>query len=307
MFYNSFSQNLKSIFKERVHKISIMTGLSCPNRDGTLSNKGCVFCDPYGSGFDKMNYPDDQSIKEQIINNMDKIKKRFKCDKFIAYFQAFSNTNTSPENLKKITREALSIENIVGISISTRPDLFSDEIIEVLSEINLQTYLWVEIGIQSANEKTLELINRNHTFEDVIISVSKLHEHKIKVCGHVIIGLPGESRDDILNTAKSLTKIKIDGIKIHPLFIAKNSQLETEWKKSKIKLIDEDIYIKLVVDFLEHSRPETSIHRIVGSGRKDVHVAPDWCLKKHRVIQKINDEFRSRNSKQGKHYCQIVD
>jgi len=299
VFYNNLSGHLKRVFGERVHKISVMTGLSCPNRNGTLSAEGCIFCDPYGSGAildDPSNPP---PIEDQIKINIGRIKKRFACNKFIAYFQAFSNTNTSPKNLKELVERALSFQEIVGISISTRPDLLEDGIMEVLKETSSKTYLWVEIGIQTANDETLKRINRNHTFRDVASAVTRLHGQGIKVCGHVILGLPGEERKDVLFTAQVLSELKVDGIKIHPLFVAKESPLETGWRQGEVDLLDEETYVKWVVDFLEYIPPETVIHRLVGAGRRGIHLAPDWPLQKQKIINRINEEFKSRGTRQG--------
>jgi uncharacterized protein len=299
LYYNNVSKHLKETFGSRVRKISIMTGFSCPNRDGTLSSEGCIFCDPYGSGkiINKPIKP--KGIEEQIREGIDGVKRRFDCNKFIAYFQAFSNTNTSPDTLLNFTERVLAFKEIVGISISTRPDLLGKGILDVLDGINKRTYLWVELGIQTSNDETLKRINRNHTFKDVVDAVTRLHNIGIRVCGHVIFGLPGENREDVLNTAKDLSKLKIDGLKLHSLFIAKNSPLETLWKQGDVILINEDTYVLWVVDFLERTMPSTIIHRLVGTGRMGIHLAPDWCLKKQEVIQRINEEFQRRRTKQG--------
>jgi uncharacterized protein len=299
IYYTSLSSHLKQVFGTRVQRIPVNTGMTCPNWDGTLSYDGCIFCDPHGSGAifdDTNNVP---SIEEQIKSKIDFLGKRFGCDKFIAYFQAFSNTNTTPENLEMLATRALSVPGIIGLSISTRPDLLNDDILDVIGKISQKTYLWLEIGIQSANDETLKLINRNHSFDDVVKAVNRAHEHEIKVCGHVIIGLPGEGNADIINTAKSLAALDIEGVKIHSLYISKGSTLEREWKKGNVHLLDEETYVSWVVDFLEYTKPETVIHRLVSAGRKEVHVAPTWCLDKQRIIGKIDQEFFRRGSRQG--------
>ncbi|MGQ9617713.1 MAG: TIGR01212 family radical SAM protein [Candidatus Aminicenantia bacterium] len=297
--YNSFNSNLRKIFGERVQKIPVDAGFFCPNKDGKLSTKGCIFCDSYGAGSVKFaGLP----LNEQIERGIKKAKEKYGANLYIVYFQAHTNTYCKWEKLKEYIDIALSYKGVIGISIGTRPDTLADDILDGLSELSKTKYLWLELGLQSIHEKSLKFLNRNHSFEDFHFGYKRAKERKIQVCAHIILGIPGESREDTIETAKYLAKIEIDGVKIHPLHVLKGTELQKIYDESKIKLLEKDEYVKLVVDFIEHLHPSTIIHRITGEREQSHLIAPLWVLKKSEIITEIEREFERRKSYQGIHF-----
>lgn len=297
--YNSFGQHLTKKFGERVQKISVDAGFLCPNKDGTLSSKGCIFCDKYGSGPIKFaGLP----LSEQIEKGIEFAKARYGANLYIVYFQAHTNTYCSWGRLKEYIDLALSYKGVVGISIGTRPDTLSDEILDGLGTLSKTIYLWLEIGLQSIHDRSLQFLNRNHTFSDFETAFKRAKKRKIQICAHVILGIPGESWNDMMETAKYLAHIEIDGVKIHPLHVLTGTELQKMYEQHKIELLEKDKYVKLVVDFLERLHPSTIIHRITGEREQFLLVAPLWVLKKSEVIMDIEREFQRRGSYQGFYY-----
>lgn len=294
--YLSFNEHLKKVFNTRVHKIPVNAGFYCPNKDGTFSSKGCIFCDEYGSG---PIYNKNISITEQILQGIEIKKKRFGAEKFIVYFQAHTNTYTSREILAKYIDEALKIKDVAGISIGTRPDCLPDEMFNLIDETSKKTYLWLELGLQSIHLKSLKFLNRNHTFSDFLNSFLEAKRRNIRVCVHVILGIPGEDKEEMLETAKVLNLLKIDGIKIHPLHVLKNTELEKLYLKNKVKLLEKEEYVNLVCDFIEYLHPETVIQRLTGERERELFVDPEWLLNKTEILNSIDNELVRRNSYQG--------
>jgi radical SAM protein (TIGR01212 family) len=298
-FYNSFSQHLIKKFGERVQKVSVDAGFQCPNKDGTLSFKGCIFCDRYGAGPVKFaGLP----LREQIEKGIQFAKTRYGANLYIVYFQAHTNTYCRWEKLKEYIDIALSYKGVIGISIGTRPDTLPEEILDGIGELSKSVYLWLELGLQSVHEKSLKFLNRNHTFSDFENAFRKAKSRRIQVCAHVILGIPGESWDEMMETAKYLAKIEIDGVKIHPLHVLSGTELQKMYEERKIELLEKDEYIKLVVDFIERLHPSTIIHRLTGEREPFLLIAPQWVLKKSEVIMEIEKEFERRGSYQGKFY-----
>ncbi|MEW6457103.1 MAG: TIGR01212 family radical SAM protein [Acidobacteriota bacterium] len=294
--YFSFNEHLKKVFNTRVHKIPVDAGFYCPNKDGTFSSKGCIFCDEYGSGpINKKNV----SITDQIIQGIEAKKRRFGAEKFIVYFQSHTNTYTSREILAKYIDEALKIKNVVGISIGTRPDCLPDEIFDLLDEISKKTYFWLELGLQSIHLRSLKSLNRNHNFSDFLKSYLEAKKRNIRVCVHVILGIPGEEKEETLETARVLNLLKTDGIKIHPLHVLKNTELEKLYTNNEVKLLGKEEYVSLVCDFIEYLYPETVIQRLTGEREKELFVAPEWLLNKSEILNSIDNELARRNSYQG--------
>jgi radical SAM protein (TIGR01212 family) len=280
--YYSFSKHLKSVFGSSVYKISIDAGFTCPNRDGFKGKGGCLYCDERGSGASYIQR--DLSVKDQIITGINRIKKTREVQKFIAYFQAFSNTYAPVSHLKKLYDEALSIEGVVGLSVGTRADIITEETLDLLEEYSKKTYFWVEYGLQSIHDKTLKLINRGHTYKEFEDTFLKTKNRRIKICVHIIVGLPGETREEILQTAEKLAELKPDGIKIHSLYIAKGSPIEKYYNKGEIKLLEQDEYISIIADILERIPKDIIIQRLVGETNKDALVEPKWILNKTKII-----------------------
>lgn len=300
--YNQFSRHLKETFGEKVYKVTLDAGFSCPNRDGKISTTGCIFCDDSGS-FSQA-HDNKIPIKDQVEIGIETMSKRFGAKKFISYFQAYSNTYAPVKHLEKIYSQSLGHKDVVGLSIGTRPDCVDENKIALISDIAKDYYTWIEYGIQSIHNKTLDFINRGHHAEEFLKAVEITKNKNIKICSHVIIGLPGESREDILQTAKVLAGLGIDGIKIHLLCILKNTPLERMYNNGEIKLMPEEEYIETVCDFLEILPPEMTIHRLAGNGLSKILVAPQWLGKKFDTLNKIDIELEKRNSFQGKYFIQ---
>lgn len=292
MHYFKFSDQLKQRFGEKVYKITIDAGFSCPNRDGTVSSGGCIFCDDSGSF--SQSHSNALSIEEQIAAGVQSLGAKFKAKKFMAYFQAYSNTYKPVNELKEIYDRALSHPDIVGISIGTRPDCIDEEKAELISRYAEKYYTWVELGLQSAKNETLDFINRGHDLECFEKTYNLLKSKGINVCAHIILGLPNETREDMINTAKYLAKLNIDGVKIHCLCVLKGTELARLYDEGKIKLLSEDDYVNLACDFLECLPKDTSIHRIAGNGLSSIHIEPQWLNHKFKTLNAIDKELERR-------------
>jgi uncharacterized protein len=303
--YNQYSKYLEGLFNCKVYKITIDAGFNCPNRDGTISYDGCIFCDSKGS-FSQA-HSSCLSVEQQIEAGIEKLGKRFKAKKFIAYFQAFSNTYSDVETLKKVYDKAFLNEKVVGMSIGTRPDCIDSERIELISSYALDKEVWpkevwIEYGLQTINDKTLNFLNRGHSAQDFVNAVKLTQNKGIKICAHVIIGLPDETREDVLNTAKLLADLGIDGVKIHLLCVLKDTKLEEMYQSGNIKLLEPDEYVSMTCDFLELLPPDTIIQRLAGNGLKKILVAPKWLGAKFEILNLIDAELKKRNTFQGIFY-----
>ena len=294
--YNQFSAHLKNKFGVKVYKITLDAGFSCPNRDGTISSGGCIFCDEGGS-FSQA-HSNLLSIEEQVEEGIKTLSARFKAQKFMSYFQAFSNTYKPVNELEKIYNSALNHPDIVGLSIGTRPDCIDDEKIKLISSYKKDYYTWVEYGLQSIHDKTLKRINRGHDFDCFLRAYEKTKEAGINVCVHVIFGL-WETHDEIMQTAQKLAGLDVDGVKIHMLCALENTRLAQIYKEGGIDFMDEDEYVQTVCDFLEYLPETTTIHRLAGNGLSTELIAPVWLGKKFDCLNKIDREFIKRNSYQG--------
>lgn len=294
--YNQFSAYLKDKFGVKVYKITLDAGFSCPNRDGKISTGGCIFCDDGGS-FSQA-HSNLLSIEEQVQTGIKTLSGRFKAEKFMSYFQAFSNTYKPVTELEKIYNASLCNDRIVGLSIGTRPDCVDDEKLKLISSYAQDYETWVEYGLQSIHDKTLERINRGHDFDCFLKAYEKTKENHIKVCVHVIFGL-WESHDEIMQTAQKLAELKVDGVKIHMLCALENTKLANLYRAGEIDFMSEDEYVQTVCDFLEYLPPDTTIHRLAGNGFSKTLIAPQWLGKKFDCLNKIDREFVKRNSYQG--------
>ena len=294
--YNQFSAHLKNKFGAKVYKITIDAGFSCPNRDGTISNGGCIFCADGGS-FSQA-HSNLLSVEEQVNIGAGTLKKRFKAQKFMSYFQAFSNTYKPVSELEKIYNSSLNHPDVVGISIGTRPDCIDDDKIKLISSYKDDYYTWVEYGLQSIHDKTLKKINRGHDFDCFLRAYEKTKQAGLNVCAHVIFGL-WESHDEIMQTAQRLATLGIDGVKIHMLCALEGTKLANMYKNGEIDFMSEDEYIQTVCDFLEYLPQTTTIHRLAGNGLSTELIAPRWIGKKLDCLNKIDREFLKRNSWQG--------
>lgn len=302
--YNQFSAYLKQKFGQKVYKITLDAGFSCPNRDGTISNGGCIFCDDGGS-FSRAHsslLPVDVQVETGIKN----LSEKFKAKKFMSYFQAYTNTYKPVKELENIYACALKHPDVIGISIGTRPDCIDNEKLDLIASYTKDYETWIEYGLQSIHEKTLKLINRGHDFKTFEHACEETMKRGINVCVHVILGLPDETRADMLKTAETLARMGVNGIKIHDLCVMKNTKLEQIYNQGNLKLLEEEEYVSLVCDFLELLPEKTTIHRLAGNGLQSLKVAPLWLNKKFEILNKIDREFIQRNSWQGKFYNHTV-
>jgi len=301
--YNQYSEHLKQKFGAKVYKITLDAGFSCPNRDGTISNEGCIFCDDGGS-FSQA-HSNSLSIEEQVNTGAETLKKRFKAQKFMSYFQAFSNTYKPVQELEKIYTSSLCRDDIVGISIGTRPDCVDDEKLNLISSFTPDYYTWIEYGLQSVHDKTLVKINRGHDYKCFLEAYNKTKNKGINVCLHVILNL-FETYDEMMETAKTISNLEPDGVKIHMLCALKGTKLDDMYQKGEISFMSEDEYVSTVCDFLEYLPPKTTIHRLAGNGLRTELVAPRWIGRKLDTLNRIDREFIRRNSWQGlKYKCNI--
>ncbi|GEN46972.1 TIGR01212 family radical SAM protein [Alkalibacillus haloalkaliphilus] len=298
--YHSWNYHLKQTFGHKVFKVPLDGGFDCPNRDGTVAHGGCTFCSAAGSGDFAGDRAEDLEVQFHKVK--DNMHDKWKNGKYMAYFQAYTNTHAPVDELREKFEKVLKQDDVIGLSIGTRPDCLPDDVVEYLAELNERTYLWVELGLQTAHEETSELINRAHDLDCYIEGVNKLRKHNIRVCSHIINGLPGEDYDMMLETAKIVSQLDIQGIKIHLLHLLKNTPMIKQYEKGLVKFLSRDEYVQLVVDQLEVLPPEMIIHRITGDGPIELMVGPMWSMDKFNVLNEIDAEFKRRFSWQGKHY-----
>ena len=297
--YRDLNTTLREHFGCRVQKISLDAGMTCPNRDGTLGDGGCIYCNVRGSGTGLSRH---YSITEQLERGKAKLTRRYKAKKFIAYFQSFSNTYASPQDLKDLYLEALAVEDVVGLAIGTRPDCVPDSVLDLLSELNQRTYLWIEYGLQSAHDRTLELINRGHHLDTFVDAVERSRQRKLNICVHVILGLPEEDKTDMLATARALGKLDIQAVKIHLLYVIENTALAELYLRGDYRCLSRKEYVDIVCDFLALLPPQLVIHRLTGDPHPGELLAPKWALDKQTNLQAIRETLRRRNLWQGKFF-----
>lgn len=295
--YHTLDYYYKTKFNEKVFKVSLNAGFTCPNIDGTIGTGGCIYCSKTGSGEFAGN------VKDDIVKQFNDIKKimlnKWPKAKYIGYFQARTNTYAPVDKLKELYEAILKQDNVIGLNIATRPDSITDECLDYLEELNKKTYLTIELGLQSSKKETGILINRCHTLECFEEMVNKLRKRNIDVVVHIINGLPGENKEDMLNTVKYLNNLDIQGIKIHMLSITKDTPIEKMYQKEKFHLLTKEEYIDIVVSQLEYLRPEIVIHRITGDPKIDELIEPTWLTKKFCVLNDIDKEMVKRNTYQG--------
>lgn len=295
--YHTLDYFYKTKFNSKVFKVSLNAGFSCPNLDGTLSNKGCIYCSNSGSGEFAGNVNDD--LVTQFNNVKDMISHKWPNSKYIAYFQAHTNTYAPVTTLKEKYESVLNLNNVIGLSIATRPDAISDDCLDYLDELNKRTFLTVELGLQTIHEKTSILINRCHTLECFKNCVNKLRKRNINVVVHIINGLPYETKEMMIGTVKYLNNLDIQGVKIHMLHIIKGTNLEKLYKETNFHVLTKDEYVDIVCDQLEYLREEIVINRITGDPKIDDLIEPFWLVKKFDVLNSIDKEMVRRNSYQG--------
>lgn len=296
--YNRLTEYLKSKFGERTLKICIDGGFTCPNRDGTVSIGGCIFCSEHGSG-EHLNSL--KSIKSQVESYFSSYKCK-RANKFIAYFQNFTNTYDTIDNLKKKYNSALIDDRIVALAIATRPDCINEEIVKLLKSFSEKYYVWVELGLQTSNDKTGLLINRGYNSQQFSKAVAILNKYNIDVVTHIMVGLPGETNIDLENTVKFINNHNIQGLKIHSTYVIKNTKLADMYYSGNYKPLELDDYLNSVVFILTHISPNIVIHRISGDAPKDLLIAPEWNAHKKLVLNGVDRILSEKNLYQGKEY-----
>ncbi|MBN1406106.1 MAG: TIGR01212 family radical SAM protein [Candidatus Omnitrophica bacterium] len=298
--YYKFSEYLKEKYNCVVYKVSIDAGFNCPNIDGKLSRNGCIYCDNRTFSFNTRTIQ--KPVEEQIKDGIDFGRKRFGAEKFIVYFQAYTNTYEKPDILKQRYDTVRKFKDIVGVTIGTRPDCVSEEILDLIKSYESSYDVWVEYGLQSMHDKTLKTINRNHTYQDFLKAIELARAREIKICAHVILGLPGETEEDITQTAKELGRLKIDAVKIHPLYITKDTALEGLFKKGVYKPLTLNGFIKSAINFLEQLSPGTVIQRIGADCPREFLIEPQWILDKGLLLRKLQEALDKINTYQGRLY-----
>lgn len=295
--YHTLDYFYKHKFNNKVFKVSLNAGFTCPNIDGTSGFGGCIYCSSLGSGEFAGNKNDD--LVTQFNEVKDMLSKKWPNSLYIGYFQANTNTHASVDVLKEKYETILKLDNVVGLNIATRPDAISDECLKYLAELNKKTYLTIELGLQTIHEETSKLINRCHSLECFTTMVNKLRKHNINVVVHIINGLPYETKEMMIETVKFLNDLDIQGIKIHMLSVLKSTALERLYHKTNFHILTRDEYVDIVCDQLEYLRPEIVINRITGDPKKEELVEPSWLVKKFCVLNEIDKEMVKRNSYQG--------
>lgn len=295
--YHTLDYYYKNKFNEKVFKVSLNAGFTCPNIDGTVGTGGCIYCSKTGSGEFAGNVRDD--IVKQFNDIKEMMQKKWPKAKYIGYFQARTNTYAPVDKLRELYETILRQENVIGLNIATRPDAITNECLDYLKELNKKTYLTIELGLQSIKKETSILINRCHTIECFEEMVKKLRENNIDVVVHIINGLPYENKEDMINTIKYLNNLDIQGIKIHMLSITKDTPLEKMYQEKKFHLLTKEEYIDIVISQLELLRPEIVIHRITGDPKFDELIEPTWLTKKFCVLNDIDKEMVRRDTYQG--------
>ena len=298
--YRDFNSYLRELFGDRVQKISLDAGLTCPNRDGSLSRGGCIYCNERGSGTGAAKRS--QSISSQIQDAKSYLRRRYKANKFLAYFQSFSNTYAPLSTLKRLYEEALADPEIVGLAIGTRPDCVPDEVLNHLKEVSSTHPVLMEYGLQTANDATLLRIGRGHAVEAFEDAVKRTRSRGLFVCAHAILGLPGESHEDMMQTARFLASLDIQAVKIHLLYVVRGTAMDLMHQRGEYRCMSRDQYVRAVGEFLTLLPPSIIIQRLTGDPHPDELVAPSWALEKQKNLQAIHQYMHEKNLYQGKHW-----
>lgn len=296
--YHSLDYMLRERFGEKVYKVTLNGGMSCPNRDGRIGHRGCIFCSEGGSG----DFAADASlsITEQINSQIAVLSAKRPIKKYIAYFQAYTNTYAPVEYLEKIFTEAIRHPSVAALSIGTRPDCLGEDVLNLLDSLNRRKPVWIELGLQTIHEKTAHYIRRGYPLSCFENAVRELRSRNLEVIVHTILGLPGESSEDILSTMKYLNGMDIQGIKLQLLHVLSGTDLAEDYAKGTFHVYEREEYLNLLIDCLEHLSPSIVIHRMTGDGPKDLLIAPLWASRKREVLNLLHHKMKERHSFQGK-------
>lgn len=298
--YNDFGGWLRSQFPFKVQKISLNAGFTCPNRDGTIGRGGCTYCN--NQTFNPDYCRSDKSVSQQLDEGRSFFARKYPDMRFLAYFQAYTNTYGEMDRLVSLYEEALAAKDVVGLVIGTRPDCMPDDLLDYLEELNRRVFLLVEYGIESTSDATLLRINRGHTFAQTVDAVQRTAARSIRVSGHVILGLPGESREMLLEQAVTLSQLPLTTLKLHQLQLIRGTRMARQYEQSPadFHLYSVDEYIDLVIDYVEHLRPDLVLERFISQSPRSLLIAPDWGLKNHEFTDRLRRRMQERDSWQGK-------
>jgi len=301
--YSSYNHFLRHKFGGRVQKVSVDAKFTCPNVDGTVAVGGCTFCD--NRSFSPSRRLPRQAIADQIQEGIRLLRRRYRrVDRFLAYFQPATNTYAPVERLREVYEEALAQEQVIGLAIGTRPDCVGNDVLDLLAELAERTYLSIEYGMQTIHDRSLDWMNRGHHYDAFLDAVERSRGRGFEICAHVMLGLPGETWDDMLATAREVARLEIDAVKIHNLYAVKNTPLADQVARGEAVLMERDQYVATVVDFLELLPPTTLVERISGDAPTDYFVGPAWCLDKPALLRALDAEFARRDTWQGKLWAQ---
>ncbi len=302
--YFNYSRYLEHMFGGKVYKVSVDAGFDCPNLDGKESDTGCIYCD--NKAFSYHTQRDRKPLEEQIKTGMSFMEKRYGAKKFIVYFQARTNTYTKPDILREKLDVIKKFERVVGISIGTRPDYVNAAILDVIDEYSGNYEIWMEYGLQSIHNKTLNEINRNHSYQNFIQAVELTrHYDKFKICAHIILGLPGETKENMLETARELARLKLEGVKIHPLYVVKDTPLEKLYDEGKFSPLSQYEYIEIISRVLSLLHPDTVIQRVTASCSPEYLVAPEWINNRNELLKALDIKLEKDGLWQGKKYSYV--
>ena len=300
--YHSLNYFLRNKFNEKIYKISLDGGFTCPNRDGKVAKGGCTFCSARGSG----DYAGSRilSINEQFNDRKKMMEKKWKDGKYIAYFQAYTNTYAPVEELRQKYEEAIEQENVVALSIATRPDCLDDDVVDLLEEISKKTYLWVELGLQTINDESARNFNRGYDFKVFEEGIKKLQDRNIEVVVHTIFGLPGETKDDMLKTIDYVAHSGAQGIKFHLLHLMSGTQMVKQYESGELELLSQEDYIDLICKGVAMIPQDMVVHRLTGDAPRESLIGPMWSLKKWEVLNAIDKALVDNDIYQGKNYIE---
>lgn len=296
--FHTWNYEMRSQFQDKVFKVMLDAGFTCPNRDGTIAKGGCTFCSARGSGDFAGSRRDDLVTQFNTIRDRQHLK--WPHAKYIGYFQAYTNTYAPVEELREYYEVILQQPGVVGLSIATRPDCLPDDVVDYLAELNERTYLWVEMGLQTIHDSTSELINRAHDTECYLKAVEKLRKHNIRICTHIIYGLPQEDHGMMLATGRAVAGMDVQGIKIHLLHLMRKTPMVKQYEAGLLRFLERDEYVNLIVDTLEFLPPEMIVHRLTGDAPRELLIGPKWSLDKWPVLNAIDAELKRRDTWQGK-------
>jgi len=297
--YNRFNEDLRRRFGVRVQKITLDAGLNCPNRDGTLGREGCIFCDPLG-GSGRARERSSVPISRQIEEGKAALRRRYRAEKFIAYFQSFSNTYGPVDRLARLYTEAAADPDIVALAVATRPDCLPEPVLDLLGESAARLETWVELGVQSLHEPSLRWMGRGHGVDIIAPAVSSLKARGIRVAAHLILGLPGETLVEMMATARGVSRMGVDAVKLHMLYVTRDSRLAEEFRAGRLTLWSREEYVEAAVSVLEHLAPGIVIQRLVSDASPARLIAPAWLRDKSAVIRAIKAELERRDTRQGR-------